>query len=35
MDNKEILKTAYDAIADKKGERIRILDISKVSIMAE
>lgn len=35
MEGKEILKIAYEAIADKKGERIRILDISQVSVIAD
>lgn len=35
MDNKEILKAVYDAIADKKGENTRIIDISEVSVIAD
>lgn len=35
MDNKELLKIAYNAIEDKKGERIRIIDISKISVIAD
>ncbi len=35
MDNKSILKAAYDAIADKKGENTRIIDISEVSVIAD
>ena len=30
MSSKDILKTAYEAISDKKGENTRIIDISKV-----
>ncbi len=35
MDNREILKAVYDAIADKKGENTRIIDISEVSVIAD
>lgn len=35
MDNKKILKAVYDAIADKKGENTRIIDISEVSVIAD
>ena len=35
MDNREILKAAYEAIADKKGENTRIIDISGVSVIAD
>ena len=31
----EILKTIYDAIDDKKGENIRMLDIRDVTVIAE
>ena len=32
MDSKELTKIIYSALDDKKGENIKILDISKVSI---
>ena len=35
MDNKKLVKLIYNAIDDKKGENIRILDISQVSVMAD
>lgn len=35
MNNKELVKAIYDAIDDKKGERITIIDISKVSIISD
>ena len=35
MDSKEILKAAYDAIADKKGENTKIIDISEISVIAD
>lgn len=35
MDSKKALKTAYEAIADKKGENTRIIDISGVSVIAD
>lgn len=35
MDNKEVLKAAYEAIADKKGENTRIIDISQISVIAD
>jgi ribosome-associated protein len=31
----EMVKTAYAALEDKKGENIRIIDICKVSVMAD
>ncbi len=31
----EMVKTAYAALSDKKGEDIRIIDIRKVSVMAD
>jgi ribosome-associated protein len=31
----EMVKTAYDALADKKGEDICIIDIREVSVMAD
>ena len=33
--NKEILNVIYNAIEDRKGEDIRILDISGVTVMAD
>ena len=30
----EVIKTIYNAIEDKKGEDIRILDISNVTVIA-
>jgi len=35
MDSKEMAKIAYDALADKKGINIRVIDISKVSVIAD
>ena len=35
MSSKDILKTAYEAISDKKGESTRIIDISKLSVIAD
>ncbi|MCR5734634.1 MAG: ribosome silencing factor [Lachnospiraceae bacterium] len=35
MDNKEILGIIVNAIEDKKGKNVEILDISKISIMAD
>ncbi len=35
MENKEIIKAVYDAIEDKKGENIKIIDISKISVIAD
>ena len=35
MDSKKIIMTAYEAIADKKGENIKIIDISEVSVIAD
>ena len=35
MDNRQLLKLIYDAIDDRKGENISILDISEVSVMAD
>lgn len=35
MTSKEIAKLAHAALADKKGEDIRIIDISKVSVLAD
>ena len=33
--DKEIIKVVYDALADKKGMDIKVLDISKISVMAD
>lgn len=35
MDSKKILRAAYDAISDKKGENIKIIDISGISVIAD
>ncbi|MDO5149628.1 MAG: ribosome silencing factor [Oscillospiraceae bacterium] len=35
MDSKAMAKVAFDAIDDKKGADIRIIDISNVSVMAD
>lgn len=35
MDAKEITKIIYKALDDKKGENIKILDISHVSVIAD
>ena len=35
MDSKKILRAAYDAIADKKGENTKIIDISEISVIAD
>ena len=35
MDAKEITKIIYTALDDKKGENIKILDISNVSVIAD
>lgn len=32
---KEMLQIIYNALADKKGEDIRVIDISEVSVMAD
>ena len=34
-DSKKYAKIAYDALADKKGEKIKIIDISEVSPIAD
>ncbi len=34
-DSKKYAKIAYDALADKKGENIKIIDISEVSSIAD
>ncbi len=33
--SKEMVKLAYSALEDKKGEDIKIIDISKVSVIAD
>lgn len=35
MESKEIAKLAIDALSDKKGEDIKIIDISKVTVIAD
>ncbi|MGN0369784.1 MAG: ribosome silencing factor [Butyrivibrio sp.] len=35
MDTKKLVKELYAAIEDKKGENIRIIDISGVSVIAD
>lgn len=35
MDSKKLVKTVYDALEDKKGINITIIDISKISILAD
>lgn len=35
MNAKEMLKIAYEALDDKKGEELRIIDISQISVMAD
>lgn len=35
MESKEMAKLAVKALEDKKGEEIRIIDISKVSVLAD
>lgn len=35
MDSKGLLKDIVAALEDKKGENIRVLDISKISILAD
>lgn len=35
MDNKEIVKEIYKALDEKKGEDIRIIDISNVSVISD
>lgn len=32
---KEMVKLAYDALEDKKGEDIKVIDISRVSVLAD
>ena len=33
--SKKMAKIAYDALAEKKGEDIKVIDISGVSVMAD
>ena len=33
--SKEMVRLAYEALSDKKGEDIRIIDISQVSVLAD
>lgn len=35
MTTKQLLQTIYNAISDKKGERIKIIDISNISVIAD
>ena len=35
MDSKQITKIAFDALEDKKGVNIKIIDISEISILAD
>ncbi|MCD8068293.1 MAG: ribosome silencing factor [Lachnospiraceae bacterium] len=35
MESKEIAKLAIEALSDKKGEDIRVIDISNVSVIAD
>lgn len=35
MTSKELAKLAYTALDDKKGEDIRIIDISRISVLAD
>lgn len=35
LTNKDIVKVVYDALDDKKGIDIKVLDISKISVMAD
>lgn len=35
LTDKEVIKIVYDALDDKKGIDIKILDISKISVMAD
>ena len=35
IDNKDLVTTVYNALDDKKGIDIKILDISKISVMAD
>lgn len=35
MDSKQITKIAFDALEDKKGVNIKVIDISSISILAD
>ena len=35
MESKELAKIAVAAIEDKKGENVRVIDISEVSVIAD
>ncbi|MCD7752600.1 MAG: ribosome silencing factor [Lachnospiraceae bacterium] len=35
MESREIAKLAIDALSDKKGEDIKVIDISKVTVIAD
>ena len=35
MNSKEMVKLAYKALSDKKGEDIKIIDIQSVSVLAD
>lgn len=35
MNNRDLVKIIYNALEDRKGEDIRVLDISGVSVMAD
>lgn len=35
MDSKQVTKIAFDALEDKKGVNIKVIDISSISILAD
>ena len=35
MENRDLLKIAYDAIEEKKGEDIKVINISEISSLAD
>jgi len=35
MNSKEMVKIAYEALSDKKGQDIKIIDIHNVSVIAD
>ena len=35
MNSKEMVKIAYEALSDKKGQDIKIIDIQSVSVLAD
>ena len=35
MNSKEMVKLAYNALSDKKGEDIKVIDIASVSVLAD